>query len=427
MIQNPTSPWPTPGKEVAYQILDDPVTVTDATTPTITKHNTPFNGEHVEESTTNATPIISVSGLVYVSAPVTRSTVQQKRVCSLNTSTWATVEDAQIRAVSHDANIGHRGTAVAASGTRIITGAAYNQAWGEKTSSTNLASLAATTDPTGSQQVSYVQYSVNPANGDIYAVLRVGTASPRSTRLYKWGGSTWSLVTILGETGSYTSRLAFTSAGAMYAAVGFTQPDSDSGYPRVMGSVVKSSDSGASWQTVDGRTAFIPLSKVTPGTPVMPEGSFNILRIAVDGDDLPVVLASFRPTGATYGQLWQATWDGEKFVHRLVATNVLTSTGDIDVTYHEGRILVTFAEFDIVDDPNNGPQSPYDTGKLWLLVSDDGAQSWTRYELHNKDVTNGYCGAYLDPTSLAVDGVVRLLPMDLVTPSAHRVWQLTLP
>lgn len=417
------------GEELGPPSLSlDATNVTDGATPSISKNPTPFDGEHVAESTTITVPIFSASGLVYVAAPVTRSAVQQKRVATLNSSTWATVEDAQIRAVSHDSNIGHRGAAACVSGSRILAGAGYNQTWGEKTSTSNLAALAAVSDPISGNQASYWQYSVDPYTGDIYLAVRAGTAIPRSTIIYKWNGTGWTEWADLLETGGYTTPLAFASDGTIFAVGQFTVTGADSGYPRSDASIVKTSDDGATWTRLDGSSVTLPLTKVNAGTPIFRPGFFNITRLAVDGSDNPVAFAAWKTQNQDFAVLAQAAWDGTQVVHRQILDHPPgASIGDVTVAYHDGLIVLAVGEYDIVNDPVAGPTAPYPVGKLWLLVTDDGGDNWVRYELHDADGTNGYGGAYLDPTSLAVDGVVRLLPMDLVTVSNHEVWELALP
>lgn len=365
---------------------------------------------------------------MYVAAPVTRAATQQKRVASLNSSSYATVEDVQLRAVSHDSNIGHRGASVCVSGSRIIAGTSYNAAWGEKTSATNLAALAAVSDPTASQDASYWQYSVDPYGGDIYLAVRVGDTEPRSTAVYKWNGTGWTLWASLLAGGGYTSPLGFASDGTIYALGHFAQPGTDSGYPRSDVSIIRTDDDGATWERLDGTSVTLPLSRSNVGTRIFWPGSVNIARVAVDGNNLPVCVAAWKSQDMDYPELVEATWDGTGIVHRRILDHPAgAGIGDITVAYHDGLIVMSVGEYDIVNNATLGPQAPYPVGKLWLLTSDDGGDSWTLYELHDADGTNGYGGAYLDPTSLAVDGVVRMVPMDLVTTANHEVWELTLP
>lgn len=406
--------------------------MTDGATPTITKNATPYDGEHVLEIVnTLYTPIFTTATEVLVAASVTRAGTQQSRAARLDPSTWAAAEDVQLRAATHDSNIGHRGASIAQSGSTIhAAGAGHNDAWHDKATSTTLSALAATADPTGpATRVDYPRYYVNRHTGDTYTVVRAGTVPNLTTRIYKWGGSSWALWATLTATGAYGGDMAFAADGTIYVACAFINTTTTgTGFPRYNATIVKTTD-GTTWTDLAGNPVTLPLSPTNLGrTPTFAPGQLNLVGLALDSTDSPVMVAAWAPwPDETYRSLWQATWDGTRVVLRRILDHPTgASIGDVHVAYDATTILVTVGQVDTIDDPDY-PTGPFTPGKLWLLTTTDGGQNWTRYELHDGAGASYYSGAYLDPESLRLDGKVRMIPMDLGAPTNHEVWELTLP
>lgn len=375
---------------------------------------TPFNGEHVlERSGSVYTPLFSTSDNIYVTAPVTRSSVQQSRLARLNKSKVAQ-EDVQLGAGTHNSQEGHRGSSVAASSAGHVFAhpAGHDRVWGGLKTGTveTLSTLAAQTAPTGATAGtnSYWRYHRDPFTGDLWLVLRGdGEDGP----VYLWNGTSWDRKAAIKDT-AYAGGLGF-AAGVVYLTV---DRRSTAGHPRENLAVVKSTDNGATWTDLAGTTVPNALDiNYTDGTLAFPSPTSNYTTdggtpVVVDG--VLSIIALWHPSTTNefdFGAaVWQATWNGTSF-DRTKVLDGLPDAASLNVSNQNGRIVAT----------TNFNRDA--AGDLYLLVSDDGT-SWT----HHKIAEGRYAGAYIDPNGWQ-DGVVRLLPMNTSTPSQHQIWEITLP
>lgn len=401
-----------------------------------TVYATPFDGNHVHESLSHYMPLWSTADHIYVAQPVTILGVIQARACRLNKS-YVAQEDVQIGTTSRDSgNPGHRGCAVASTddGKVFTFPEGHNAVWDVRTTTAanDLSTLTPITDPTGGMELAYQRFFRNPNNGDLYMVFRdIAGYTVFTAHIWKWNGTAWAawaspIATqngILG--GPYCYEMAFGADGTIYVAVEFVPGNAGSGYPRQNLCVIKTTD-GTNWTTMAGAAVTLPIDR-DDITPALPD-EVVVSQIVMGANDRPVLLAAHRDYRDSVRDLWVARWDGSGWdAEMLVEHTVGGNIGNVNVAAHGAAIVASYSRFDTFDD-GGWPSGTYlRPGPLNLLVSTDGGATWTTYTLDDGTTSPNFWGAYLDPHSLRLDGVVRLLPLSMDTPSKSEVWEVALP
>lgn len=420
-------------------------TITNGGNLPATVYQTPFNGQAVIRGLSIYTPIWTATDGVYIGEPVTISGTQQSRVAKLAKGTYAEIENVQVVARTHDVLDGHRDVSVCvdAANNVIVHGEAHHIPFeGKVGAGGSMASLSSITAPTGiATHNSYRRFFRNPYDGSIWMGTR---GDSYNAAIYKWDGTNFTRTTASamlagdGNWGLYGMEIAFGSATTVYVLLEPIQPLSgaNSGYPRQNVTVIKSTDSGANWTTLAGRTVWPPY---TPGRDELHAfPTFNKLhhvvfaRLAIAADGNPVVVAAWKHPKETLRSLWAAKWDGAKWVRRrLMAHNGDYSVGNAHMIHMQDGTMYVTAAWE--DDHSNGSSPDGGTaaervpnnGSVYLFKSTDGL-TWTRYTIAGIP-SGGYAGAYLDPEAPRIDGVLRMTPRRKSTPEASEIWQLPLP
>lgn len=423
--------------------------VTDAGSLPASVFKTPYDGVSVLRGLAIYTPLWTTDAGILIAEPVTISSQQQSRVALLNKTTKAPIADVQLGTTNHDSIVGHRDSSVCkdSAGNYVVHGEVHHSTWIGKYG-TDLNSLTAIAAPAGAAtSCSYRRFFRNPYNGDIWMGMR---GDSYVAGIYKWNPSTKvmdrrpSASQIGGNTstvGYYGMEVAFASANTVYATLEPIRVTSGgmSGYPRQNIGVIKSTDGGASWTSLDGRQLALPLSPSAESDVAFP--TFNNLhttvagRIGVSADGAPVVVAAWRHPSETRRGLWSAKWDGARWIRRQMMaapTSVDFSVGNPHLIYTQaGEIYVVASSSDDHDNGSSADGIPGGLGgervpennTLYLFKSTDGL-NWRRWTINGP--TGGYGGAYLDPESIRIDNIIRLTPRKESDPTASEVWELPL-
>lgn len=414
---------------------------------------TPYDGVAVQRGFSLFTPIWTGQTAVYVAEPVTIGGVPQSRLAAIDKATGEVVYDVQMAARAHNEYVGHLDCSVCedADGNVISHSSGHYIAWDGKVSADgDLSVQTPIAGPSGSSNYcSYRRFFRNPYNGEIWMGIR---GDSYLGGVYKWNGTGFdrkpAASMIAGNStavdgiywGTYGIEIGFGDASTIYVV---TEPMRStiapaSGYPRNNVGCIKSTDGGATWKTMRGEDIVLP---AIPGHdddiafPTNFQGQDVVCaRIAIGADKQPIIIASWRHEDDALRSLWAAKWDdtNKQWTRRRLAKNNGTyDIGNPHAIYTaDGRIIVSVSDTDdhrapsAIDGPT-GPEFVPPDNRVNLLVSDDSGVTWTRYGLSAPQ--GGYGGAYLDPESMRIDGVLRMMPRRESTPSESEFWEVVLP
>lgn len=416
-------------------------TMTTVSAPTITKTASPFDGLKPATSIGLFTQIWSNSLYVYLS----EVTSDNKTKVSRMNKSYVEQESVQTSSTTLNGDAGHRGSSVAVddNGTVVTYPEGHNTAWIGKhsTSTNNLSTLTATTTPSGATgSNAYKRYFRNKYDGSLWMTQR-GDGWYGYVR--KWNNSTKTWTTMGGsplvgyggseENSVYGMELAF-APSTIYLSIEWS--DDGTGYPRRDVTVIKSTDGGSTWTDMVG----IPL-----GAPIKPGDSHVALpssykirnavgsRLAVDGNGLPVVISPYTRTLGTKRSLYVSRWDAgnERFIYqKVLAYTGSTSIGNPSVMEYQGVIYVLLSQYDEHEDTNwsvSNPTTPWArTGEMYLLKSDNGGRTWSKYVLDDGLQTDVWYGGYFDSEALRVDSKIRIYPICGSSFSKSEIWEFSL-
>ena len=400
--------------------------------------NTPYSGTKVISLLSLYTPIWTTANAVYVVAPVTVGGVQQSRLAKLNKNTYEMMQDVQLTTGTHDTTIGHRDGSVCVTddGKVIAYGEAHHTSWRGMASPTeDISALAATTAPTGLEtNCSYRRFFRNQFDGSMWMGAR---GNGYLAGIYKWNGATFDRKgadflagNAASYLGSYGMEIAFASIDTLYVTTEFLQgngPFEMSGYPRQNISMIKSTDGGATFTTMRGKTLNLPLVSGTDDSDIaFPNNNLNhnssVARIAIGADGQPLLVASWQHPDEAFRSLWLAKYNTttNKWVRtRLMAHNGLQDAGTPHVAYHDGKIFVTAATTD-----DNVPATLGTANQLYLFTTTDSGTTWKKYAITHP--AGAYSGAYIDQAALRLDNKLRLLP-DFEAQPTSVIWEMAVP
>lgn len=416
-------------------------TVTAQSAPSITKTNTPFNGNKATTSIGLGTPIWSNASNIYIAEPYADNTSHAAR---LNTS-LVSQEEVTVNSAALNSDAGHRLASIVTdkNGIVITYPEGHDVPWRGKhtTSANDLSTLTSTSAPTDtSEKNAYKRYYRNPNNGDIWMTQR---ANGWYGYIRKWDETTKTFITKAGnaavagwgasqENAVYGIELAF-SDDAMYLL--FEWSDGGTGYPRRDATVIKSVDDGDTWTTLTGDEIDTPLA---PGIAHValpsPNEVDNLVqcRLVVDSDGNPMVIGAYKRATDSKRSLYVSRWNpsAERFEYRKVRDFTSVNIGNVSCHSYDGVIYVLFSQRDEHDDANwttSNPVTPWATAAaLWLYTSTDNGLTWNSYELDNGGGTDKWYGAYFDPESLRLHSKLRILPVCGSDFSKSQIWEFTL-
>ena len=422
---------------------------------TVTKHALPNDGNTSENTASLYTPLFATDNYFYAAAIDLRPGTYS-RLFQLNKSDYSQNAFANISTASINSQFGHRGSAVVVTDAgRVLVHGHGHQAvdgWvGMHSAATgeDISSMSSTANPNSLTSASYHRMFKNPVNGSCFSMERNAALD---TELYKWndGTTSWSVVKAPltqyfgGAASSYDAGLSFDSSGNMYLTAQCFQVTE--GYPRCCIGVAKSTDDGANWTDLAGTAIATPISESELSTafPLSTtiggaeadhdaEGCWTI----VTSTGAVLVFGGYRDemAGDTYRSLYMAKWnDTGKYFTRHKLADVGVDHGGFNgktAWYDSGKIYLLYTATDF-HELANFPGGPYpDPGDTYLLVSDDDGETWTRYLVDDGTGTFKCYEAYGCPTSLAVDGVIRIMPCLLdsfdSSDDACEIWEVTPP
>jgi len=419
--------------------------VSDAGTITPTIYPTPFNGETVWQLPSLYTPIMSSSNFVYLTQAVTITGVQQTRLCKLNKSDLTTIQDVQTLNIAHDGIKGHRGASVIIdeNGTVITHPASHQTPWsGKKASSEDISSLSAISTPVGlNTWASYRRFFKNPYNNEVWMSVR---GNDFSASIYKWNGESFDRKPngsfLAGDTsngfGSYGMEIAFANATEIYVTTEWMQ--GTSGYPRRNISILKSTDDGATWYTLDGKLCKMPQMPNQDGVIAFPSRNnyddVAMARIAIGADKLPILFGDWGHAYDNKRSLWMAKWNPQRGRFDRKMLDVPSAANEnIAAPYviynSDGKILVSYAStadhtFVNVGGGAGSEKVPVNNFQR-LLVSTDSGNSWRKYTINH--IVGGYGTMYLDEHAFRNDNIIRALPLVGSDPTRSEIWTFDIP
>jgi len=423
---------------------------TDVVAPTITKTNTPFNTQKFPTSGGYFTPIWSTANNVYLTLPVTVTAQQQTRLARLNKS-LVVQENVQTRLATFNPDPGHAQSSVATdrNGLVVTFPEGHDVPWfGQHTTTAeNLSTLVSTATPlplsTGATNYSYRRYFRNPNNGDLFLVHR---GYGYNGYLRKWDETNRIWINrgtndgIVGwgapfDNSFYGLDLAWHTDGTMYAVIEFSNGGPD--YPRRDAVVMKSVDDGTTWLTLSDKQITLPLAPIDSSLAMpSPNQIRNItqVRIAVGTDGQPIVIGAYRQDIETTRSLYYARWnnDNQQFVYRKIQNFSTANFGNASVMTHAGKIYILVGGLDEHADPNWTSTGPVYTPwvnktPLYLFVSADNCNTFSRYTLDNGLGATAFWGGYFDPEAPRLDNKMRIIPICGTDFAESQIWEFAIP